>query len=194
MNISLVSATLSVINSNDKFNTNGICETVSVIVANTLVSGEDPAVDSGNTKSFSPLTEALKLNLPTPYTHNPDTESGGAGNSSQTRAYKVWRWLKFEAKSGGVYLFAQDEDHCYNFVKNGNVYLIDASTQIYRKINTPGDASCFSGTGSPYAPGFHTGETQSNTDYGFNYLSPQPLDDEDALRIYCWGTLHQRFR
>lgn len=192
MNLNLVAINLANLNNGDMYNTGGDCEPISVLAADALVTGITPALGSGLSAPFSPVFTADAKGIMELLSLPPDQP-----NDSNTRAFTVWRWLKHQAPAG-VYVFAQDKDHCYDFVIDGDVFLIDASQQIYRKINTPGDASFYHDANSPYAPGFQTGKVgnypPSNTNYGFNYLSPQPLKHDDNLRIFRWGNLHQRWR
>jgi len=192
MNLAVVSVRLAALNNGDRYNQERQCEPIAVLAADALVNNTFPAPGSGLNSQESPIFGAERRLIPELLVLPPDQE-----RDRSTRASKVWRWLKSKAKRG-VYVFAQDKDHCYDFVVDGDVFLIDASQQIYRRINTPGEASFFYDLNSPYAPGFHTGKKGnypvSNTTYGFNYISPQPRKDDDMLRIFYWGDLHPFFR
>lgn len=193
MNLAVVANALSNLNNGDMYNTACACEPISVLAAQALVHGFIPTAGSGLTSNFSPGSSAPAMGKNQIFNLPPDTAA-----VQQSRAFQVWSYLKRQFRPS-VYVFAQDEDHCYNFVVDGDVYLIDASTQTYRKINTPGDASFYHDNNSPYAPGFKTGSNKANyppsdTTFGFNYLSPQPLKPDDNLAIYYWGDLHQMWR
>jgi hypothetical protein len=188
MDLEAVKAALQILNPLDGSNPDGNCTVCAVLSAQTLVEGAAP-LGPASTDALNISQQAEQLGKQELLTISPDH----LRPAEDTRAHIVWRWLQRDARLG-VYLFEQDEDHVYNFVKDGSIYLIDSATQVYRKVNTPGDASAVS---IPYQPGFKTKKihgVRSNTDYGYNYISPQPLDDQDDLHIYWWGELHVNWR
>jgi hypothetical protein len=189
MNLGTVKSALEILNPLDGTNPDGNCTVCAVLSAEALVEGAAP-LGPAPKDAVGISEEAGRRGKQELFQISPDHMRSAA---EDTRAHMVWKWLQHEARLG-VYLFEQDEDHVYNFVKDGSIYLIDSATQIYRKVNTPGDCSVVS---PPYQPGFKTMKVQgvrSNTGYGFNYLSPQPLEDEDDLHVYWWGQLHVTWR
>jgi hypothetical protein len=188
MNLQSVKAALQILNPLDGSNPDGNCTVCAVLSAETLVEGAAP-LGPAPSEAWGISEKAEQLGKQELLTIAPDHMRA----AEDTRGYIVWRWLQQEARLG-VYLFEQDEDHVYNFVKDGSIYLIDSATQVYRKVNTPGDASVVS---PPYQPGFPTKKingVRSNTHYGYNYINPQPLAHHDDLHIYWWGQLHVNWR
>jgi hypothetical protein len=193
MDLVRVSAALSRLNNNNPINDGGYCEPISVLTAEALVNGTEPVAGSAYETFASPGSSADSLQKRMILSVPPDSFRYGGG---VPRGSLVWNWLQAKASKqpGKVYVFAQDSDHCYNFVVDGDIFLIDAATQLYRKVGTPGGASFYRNIPNyPYSPGFPTGGKKyppSNTDFGFNYLNPQPKNLDDNLKIYDWGDIH----
>lgn len=182
MQINKVRQSLTVLSPAKGNNKYGSCTTCAVWAADALVTGFAPTIMA---KSSSDVADEAAIRngvkrvlglLPDHMALRPD----------HSRGYLVWKWLN--KATNGVYLFENEVDHVYNYVVDGAIYLIDSSTQVFRKVNTPGDC-CVATKGYPvdYSEGV------GNTDFGFNYLNAQPVgedDDFDRLCVYWWGPLH----
>jgi hypothetical protein len=157
-------------------NPEGNCTICAVMAADALMKGEPP-LNRAPPDCTSVDVKAAEAGAKRVMEILPDHMRG---RHEHSRAYLVWCWLR--TAQNGVYVFEQSSDHVYNFVVDGNIYLIDTALCFARKVNTPGDCSVNS---IPY-PGPN----------GYRYLSPVPDDDPDtdSLSVYCWGALHPYWR
>lgn len=208
MDIQRVRQHLQILNDLDGSNPNGNCTVCAVITADSLVDGVCPL----HRAPVGPWCIGAKASMRKGARRKLEIMPDHLIRNGRSRAYIIWRWLKDRA-ADGVYVFEQEEDHVYNFVVEGagagrRIYLVDSATQVYRKVNTAGDCCAITPN---YSPGFSDAKVHGNvcnTQYGYNYLNPQPIDsvgggahddsdddsdDEvgaDTLSVYYWGPLN----